>query len=201
MPEIDLAAASAARDLAHVWMSHGTHVGSRVIKSWHTCDWVMAHVWLSHGTRVIESWHTCEQRPGLPVIDSAAASAVLTECEWVMAHVWINHGTHLDARNRFGCGVSSARSGTRVDESRHMCDWVMAHTNKNHFKHMNMSWHTCKCRALLLICTDRLRIWWHVCIRVYVGLFCRYVGLFCRYVGLFYEWCVRIVCGYVDMCV
>ena len=26
-------------------MSHGTHVN----ESWHTCEWVMAHIWMSHG--------------------------------------------------------------------------------------------------------------------------------------------------------
>ena len=38
-------------------------------------EWVMAHVWMSHGTRMHESWHTYE---------------------WVMAHVWMSHGTHVN---------------------------------------------------------------------------------------------------------
>ena len=38
------------------WMSHGTHVN----ESWHTCEWIMAHMWMSHGTHVNESWHTHE---------------------------------------------------------------------------------------------------------------------------------------------
>ena len=35
--------------------------------TWHSYEWVMAHVWMSHGTRINESWHTYE---------------------WVMAHIW-----------------------------------------------------------------------------------------------------------------
>ena len=33
-----------------MWMSHGTHVN----ESWHTCEWVMAHMWMSRGTHVTE---------------------------------------------------------------------------------------------------------------------------------------------------
>jgi len=37
-------------------MSHGTHVN----ESWHTYEWVMAHIWMSHGTHMNESCHTYE---------------------------------------------------------------------------------------------------------------------------------------------
>ena len=42
--------------MAHMWMSHGTYVH----ESWHICEWVMAHMWMSHGTYVNESWQICE---------------------------------------------------------------------------------------------------------------------------------------------
>ena len=35
---------------------HGTHMN----ESWHTYEWVMAHIWMSHGTHMNESWHTYE---------------------------------------------------------------------------------------------------------------------------------------------
>ena len=56
--------------MAHMWMSHGTHVK----ESWHTCGGVMVHTWMSHGTHVDKSWHTCEG---------------------VMAHMWMSHNTHV----------------------------------------------------------------------------------------------------------
>ena len=39
--------------MAHMWMSCGTHVN----ELWHTCEWVMAHMWMSDGTRMNEVWH------------------------------------------------------------------------------------------------------------------------------------------------
>jgi len=36
--------------MAHIWIRHGTHMN----------QWVMAHIWMSHGTNVNESWHTYE---------------------------------------------------------------------------------------------------------------------------------------------
>jgi len=47
-------------------MSHGTHMN----ESWHTYEWVMAHIWMSHGTHMNESCHTYE---------------------WVMEHIWMCH--------------------------------------------------------------------------------------------------------------
>jgi len=35
-------------------MSHGTHMN----ESWHTYEWVMAHIWMSHGIHMNESWHS-----------------------------------------------------------------------------------------------------------------------------------------------
>ena len=36
--------------------SHGTHMN----ESWHTCEWVMSHIWMTHVTHMNESWHTYE---------------------------------------------------------------------------------------------------------------------------------------------
>jgi len=54
--------------MAHIWMSHATHIYDTVqgaecegmYESWHTYEWVMSHVWLSHVTHINESCHTYE---------------------------------------------------------------------------------------------------------------------------------------------
>ena len=52
-------------------MRHGTHMN----ESWHTYEWVMAHIWMSHGTHMNESWHTYE---------------------WDMSHIWMRHVTYMN---------------------------------------------------------------------------------------------------------
>ena len=86
-------------------MSHGTHVN----ESWHTCEWVMAHMWMSHGTQVNESWHTYE---------------------WVMAHVWMRHGTHMKESWHTYERVTAhiwTNYGTHMNELWHTYKWVMVH--------------------------------------------------------------------------
>jgi len=31
-------------------------------ESWHICNWVMAHIWMSHGTYTTEAWHFTQKR-------------------------------------------------------------------------------------------------------------------------------------------
>ena len=96
-----------------------------------SCAWVMAHVWMSHGTRMNESWHTYE---------------------WVMAHVWMSHGTRMNQRCRMcaawvWCTRMTRRCSaawvfkllctghmTRINESNHTHEWV-------HFAHVNEACH------------------------------------------------------------
>jgi len=49
-------------------VSHDSFVGvtcdvnpvTRMNESYHTCEWVMSHMWMSHVTHVCEPCHTCE---------------------------------------------------------------------------------------------------------------------------------------------
>ena len=52
--------------MSHIWMSHITHVN----ESYHTCEWVISRMWMSHITHMNESCHTCE---------------------WVILHIWMSH--------------------------------------------------------------------------------------------------------------
>ena len=113
--------------MAHVWMSHDTHVND----SCHTYERVRAHMWMRHGTRMNESWHTYE---------------------WVVAHVWMRHGTFMNAlwhtyervmtHMWMSRGTHMNNQGTHMKESWHTYGWVMAHLWMSHGTSMNQSWHT-----------------------------------------------------------
>ena len=49
------------------------------------CEWVMAHMLMSHCTHVDESWHTCW---------------------WVMSHIWIRHDPHMNESCHDVCFIS-----------------------------------------------------------------------------------------------
>jgi len=64
-------------------------------ESWHTCKWVMAHIWMRRGTRVNETWTSAEAEGSLHVTvviehvsywEHDLNESWLT-CEWVMAHM------------------------------------------------------------------------------------------------------------------
>ena len=40
--------------VSHMCIGHGTHM----IEKWHTFEWVTAHVWVRHSTRMNETCHT-----------------------------------------------------------------------------------------------------------------------------------------------
>ena len=84
-------------------------------ESWHTYEWVMAHIWIrrsyehmkewwnmSSSNHMKESWHTYE---------------------WVMAHRWTSHVTHMN-------------------ESCRPYEGVMSHIWRSHVAHMKESCHT-----------------------------------------------------------
>ena len=57
-----------ANESCHVWMSHKTSLDcltkvvfvTSINESWHTCEWVMSHMRMSHFTYANDSCHTCE---------------------------------------------------------------------------------------------------------------------------------------------
>jgi len=101
--------------MSHMYrMSHVT----RVYKSYYTCEWVMAHIWMdidcvmshareavnlhtwmSHVTKIYQSYYTYE---------------------WVMSHTWMRISWVL-------CTLSNNQH-SNANESRHTCEWVMSHT-------------------------------------------------------------------------
>ena len=106
--------------MAHLSMSHSTHMN----ESWRTYEWVMAHLWMSHGTHMKESWHTYE---------------------WVMAYIWMSHVTHIHGKWHTHTRVLALlwiRHGTPMNTSWHTYEYVMAHIWIRHGTPMNTSWLT-----------------------------------------------------------
>ena len=55
-------------------LDHQLPDGTHMNESWHTYEWVMAHIWMSHGT------HMCDH---------------VAHRSWVLSHVWVSHVTHM----------------------------------------------------------------------------------------------------------
>jgi len=80
--------------MAHMWMSHGTNVNeSSCYES--SCSYVRHDMWVSHGTYINESWHIREWVILLWVLLCICAPWHVSEswhkCEWVMAQMWTSH--------------------------------------------------------------------------------------------------------------
>ena len=137
-------------------MSHGALVNAswyaNINESWHTYQWVMAHIPISHGTHINESLHTyvymcvhvctCEYRALLQLnrallqlkrallqLNRALLISYLTgiaRISQIMSHTWMVHVTH-------------------VNESCHTYQWVMSHTSMSHVTHINESCYAYEC--------------------------------------------------------
>ena len=88
--------------MSRIGMSHVTPMN----ESYHTCEWVMSHIWTSHVTHMNESCHTCK---------------------WVISrtwrHTWMSHVTHMNV-------------------SFHAYEWVTSRIWISHVMHMNEPCHT-----------------------------------------------------------
>jgi len=126
MPYVWMTRVKCTKEMAHIWMSHGTHINSRgsasgvgvdkrhmahgtwhmahgmLKESCHMYEWAMSHVWMGHVTHMNESCHTYD---------------------YVMWHIWMSHVTHMN-------------------ESCCTYEWVMSHIWMSPITHMNESRHT-----------------------------------------------------------
>ena len=115
--------------MAHIWMSHGTHMN----EPRRTHKWVMAHLWMSHGAPIDESWHTYEWvMSRIQVLDKNAEKLLFSfhsQYEWVMSHIWRSHFTHAGARYEY-------RTASLLVP---LAMWM------SHVPRMKESCHTCRC--------------------------------------------------------
>jgi len=87
-----------------------------------TCEWVLAHIWMSHGTHMNESLHTYEW-----VMARTRMGHGNESCHILMRHanmnvsclIWMTHVTYT-------CHVSYERLMSRINES---CHVLMSHVN------------------------------------------------------------------------
>jgi len=123
--------------MAHIWMSHGTHVN----ESCHTCEWVMAHIWMSHGTHVNASRHTCaEVMVHIRMSHGTHMNESWYTYKWVMAHILVE----VETRNLWVMAHIWMSHGSHVNASWHTCECVTAHMCRSHGAYTNESWHTCE---------------------------------------------------------
>jgi len=123
-------------------------------ESWHTCGWVMAHMWMGYyahtwyfeaaplscmwmrhgthmranqGTHVDESWHTC--------------GWVMTHtCGWVKTHMCMSHDTRTWCFGAAPLSCTWMRHGTymRVNHGTHVDESWHTHVDKSWHTHMNL---------------------------------------------------------------
>jgi len=112
--------------LSLIWMSHVTHVN----ESCHTCEWFLSLIWMSHVTHVNESCHTCEWVLSLIWMshDTHANESCHTH-ERVMSHMWMSHSTHVNELRHITSTrlVEDGDLQLAMSESCHTCEWVMSH--------------------------------------------------------------------------
>jgi len=99
-----------------------------LIYMWHTRECIMAHIWMSHGTRMNESWYTYE---------------------WVLAHIRMSYVTHRGEACRccFADAHNVSCSSLCRDPFIYACheslcawhDWlIMAHMWMSHVTHADV---------------------------------------------------------------
>jgi len=111
---------SGVNESCPTWHDQVAHMN----ESWHTYEWVMAHLWMSHCTHMNESCPTwCDQVTSLIH-------------EWVMSHISMSHVPHIWMSH-----VTSVSSCSRVDEVKsHTYEW-------SHVTHIWMS-HVSSCSGV-----------------------------------------------------
>jgi len=110
-------------------------------ESWHTYEWVMAHLWMSYGTHMNESWHTYE-----------CAWSMCTY-EWVMAHLWMSYGTLMN------------ESWHTYECAKFMCTTQVHSNSKRMYNHeTTLNACVCVCVTLYIVNLMCVRVRVNVCI-------------------------------------
>jgi len=72
--------------VTHIDISFQTYAHLKSRESWHTYEWVMSHICMSHVTHINESCHTYK---------------------WVMSHIWMSHGENIESCQSSWYGVAT----------------------------------------------------------------------------------------------
>ena len=83
--------------MAHIWMSHVTHMN----ETCHTYECVVPHIWMRHVTRMNETCHTYERHIHIWMSHATRMNEsyhTYATHKWGTSHVWQiwrSHGTHI----------------------------------------------------------------------------------------------------------
>ena len=126
-------------------MSHGTHMK----ESWHICEWVMAHIWMS--LRWI--YHTDE------------------------VHVWMSHGTHMNELcHTYKSVVSHIWMSHVTHESCCTYEWVMQPIWMSCVTRVNKS---CPIKTLLELWSSAMYIYVYICLYIHIYTFiCKHIHIY-----------------------
>jgi len=113
-------------------------------ESYHTYEWIISHIWMSHGTHVNELCHT-------------------------MSHIWMNLVIHLNGSCHTYEWVMSRTYDASITSHVWMChlsyEWDMTHTYECATSYMNETWHTHMNAPLPILMRLDTHIWmnapWH----------------------------------------
>jgi len=92
-----------------------------------TYERVMAHMWMTHGTRVNESWHTCKYVISHRT-EEGDTSRILTKVshDSKLTNIYEEGKTYRQVTDK-GDKSGILTKVWRMKESWHTCEWVMAH--------------------------------------------------------------------------
>jgi len=121
------------------WMSH-THMRSFIWRtmhindSWHTYEWVMAYIWMSHGRiwrdtttyqSVTHIWGCSYERQYRSICHGIHMNESWHTYEWVMAYIWMSHAYIWMSHARTMWNIWISHTHMRSYISCHTCEWVM----------------------------------------------------------------------------
>ena len=96
-------------------------------ESYHTCEWVMPHIWMSHITHVNESCHTFECVVSRMIVTSHADRGCYTT--WMSRHTFVTHmkdvwQCHVWMRlwSYMRGSINESSNMSHMSESWHICD-------------------------------------------------------------------------------
>jgi len=115
------------------WLIHTYYVTHQAL-TWHTDEYVMSRIWMSHVTHMNESCHVGHVTHMNGSWNVGHVRYMNESChtyEWVISDIWVNHVTHMNG----SCHVSHV---THMNGSWHV---VMSDNWTSHVTRMNESYH------------------------------------------------------------
>ena len=138
-------------ELQCLWHTYARAFVTRMKKSCHTYEWVMAHVWMSHGTHMNASWH----RSHTCIFGSLSfVWGTWLVCTCDMTHTWLIHMWDMThsyvGHESFTCVTWLIHKCEQVlqlqTHSWRIQSWDMTHSYVGYDSFIRWTWliHTCE---------------------------------------------------------